>query len=133
MKLTVDQRRKIGDDETLKAFEEAAAAEQLRVVFTLKVDEEGANTPRVMQVGPNATLEDRTQYRQRLINSRKALLNDQIREILDQLAQNSLETKGGSSRILKHIVVDGSAKNILKSLELDGIARARISRQRPIG
>jgi hypothetical protein len=69
---------------------------------------------------------DRAAYRQALINSRQRQISHQLGDIMQDLRARSLTLFGGT--ISPTVVVEGAAREILRSLDLPGVRHASLDR-----
>lgn len=130
MKLQSTQIGKLGDLVTRRTFEDAEDDTLLRVIITLNVqdDEPAPETPR-----PCASHETRVEARQRRINARARSRQAAIGPVIDALIEQRLDVKGPKTeRLIRSIVVDGAASDILKGIELPGVARVQVDRPLPL-
>ncbi|MEA5579638.1 NACHT domain-containing protein [Anabaena sp. UHCC 0451] len=101
-----------------EALMNARGDEKMRVIMTLGDDNQLRNNQNVLNLQP-ADFPSPTVYRQALIEQRKIQLSELIGDTVQELQKLSLKTQGGTmSRVL---VVEGSATDILRSLELSGV------------
>ncbi|MEB3151686.1 MAG: hypothetical protein VKL60_22045, partial [Sphaerospermopsis sp.] len=101
-----------------EALMNARGDEKMRVVMTLGDDNQLRNNQGVLNLKP-ADFPSSTAYRNALIEQRKIQISQVIGDTVQELQKISLTTQGGTmSRVL---VVEGSATDILRSLELSGV------------
>ncbi|MFM7364122.1 MAG: NACHT domain-containing protein [Cuspidothrix sp.] len=117
MKLKEDQISKI-DPLLEEALINAKGDEKMRVIMTLGNENQLRNNQSISNL-KNTDFSSPVAYRQALIEQRKNQLSQIIGDTVKELQKLSLTTQGGTiSRVL---VVEGSATDILKSLELSGV------------
>jgi hypothetical protein len=122
MKLSSEQVRKI-DPELYKALKQAKGHEPLRTIMVLATGlSKSAN-----QIPQSADFSDRTAYRKALIDTQKQLINEQLSVVKQALNDYSLSVKGGD--ISQAVVVEGSAGNILSSLDLPAVKYASLDKE----
>lgn len=117
MNLKEDQISKI--DPLLEEFlMNARGDEKIRVIMTLGDENQLRNNQALPMLEP-ANFPSPTAYRQALIERRKNQLSEVIGNTIQELQNLSLKPLGGTmSRV---VVVEGSATDILNSLELSGV------------
>ena len=117
MNLKEDQITKI--DPLLEEFlMNASGDEKIRVIMTLG-DENQLRNSQTLPILEPANFPSPTAYRQALIERRKNQLSQVIGDTIQELQNLSLKPVGGTmSRV---VVVEGSATDILRSLELSGV------------
>jgi hypothetical protein len=117
MNLKEDQISKI-DPLLEEALINARGDEKLRVIMTLGDENQLRSHQNVANLKP-ADFPSHTAYRQALIERRKNQISEVIGDTIQELQNLSLKPIGGTmSRVL---VVEGSATDILSSLELSGV------------
>lgn len=130
MKLQPTHIGKLGDRLTRRTFEDSEDDTVLRVIITLDVrdDEPAPETPH-----PRPSHETRVEARQRLIDARARSRQAAIGPVIDALIEKRLDVKGPKApRLIRSVVVDGAARDILKGIELPGVARVQIDRSLPL-
>lgn len=124
MKLKPAHLEKLRDPATRRMFEASDDGTQLRVIVTLKVEDD-TETPPV----PPSIFETRRETRQRLIETRARTRGAATSAIIEALHRRHLEVKGQREpRLTRSLVVDGMARDILNGIELPGVARVQIDR-----
>ncbi|MBD2296436.1 NACHT domain-containing protein [Anabaena sphaerica FACHB-251] len=101
-----------------EALMQARGEEKMRVIMTLGDENQLRNNQNILNLKPD-DFSSPTAYRQALIEQRKIQLSELIGDTVQELQQLSLTTQGGTmSRV---IVVEGSATDIFRALELSGV------------
>lgn len=119
MKLSTHQISKI-DNALKEALEQAEGHEFLRTVMVL-------GSPRKEQSGSKLKPSDfpsRTAYREALISDTQQHQSTYLGNVKKGLADLALDVKGGA--ISQSVVVEGTAGNILSSLELPEVRHASL-------
>ncbi|TAF16563.1 MAG: NACHT domain-containing protein, partial [Nostocales cyanobacterium] len=101
-----------------EALMNARGDEKMRVIMTLGDEHKLRNNQNVVNIKP-ADFPSPLAYRQALIEQRKNQISQVLGDTIQELQKLSLTMQGGTmSRVL---VVEGSATDILRSLELSGV------------
>lgn len=130
MKLHSTHIGKLGDLATRRTFEDSEDDRVLRVIITLDVKDDD---PAPEAPDPLQCHETRVEARQRLIRARARSREAAIGPVIDALIEQHLDVKGPKApRLIRSIVVDGLARDILKGIELPGVARVQIDRALPL-
>ena len=130
MKLRSTHIGKFGDLATRRTFENSEDDTVLRVIMTLEVKDDD---PALEAPNPRQSHETRVEARQRLIDARARSRQAAIGPVIDALIEQHLDVKGSiAPRLIRSIVVDGAARDILKGIELPGVARVQIDQPLPL-
>lgn len=108
------------------ALRQAEGDEVLRAVMLLGPESGDDEKGRVGQKLDPSQFPSRADYRRALIEQRQSRLADDIGQTLQALQGLSLAPRGGE--ISRVVVVEGSARQILVSLDLPGIQHASLDR-----
>lgn len=130
MKLLPTHIGKLCDSATRQTFENSEDETVLRVIITLDVndDHKALETLR-----PRQSHETRVETRRRLIDARTKSRKAAIRPVIDALIEQHLDVKGQAEpHLTRSIVVDGAARDILRGMELPGVARVQVDRPLPL-
>ena len=107
------------------AIEDAKGHETLRAVMVLASSAPGSS-PEDDDPPTPAAFGSREAYRWALIDHRRREIQGHVGPTLERLQSLSLKPMGGS---LGHtVVVEGSARHLLQSLDLPGVVRASLDR-----
>ncbi|GBF82827.1 NACHT domain-containing protein [Aphanothece sacrum] len=121
MHLTPEQEAKI-DPLLLTILPDAEGDEILQVVMVLGEDEANTSTTKTLQP---SQFSSRIEYRQALIEQRKQQLETgTVGQTVEALNNLSLTINGGKTS--RFLVVEGTAKEIIKSLSLPGVKSATL-------
>lgn len=118
MKVSAPQTTKI-DSALHNALEKAEGHEPLRTVMILESSRKSKRP-----VPDSTDFPDRTTYRKALIENQQAELVDELTNVKQELNDRSLRVKGG--HISRAVVVEGTARDILSSLELPEVKHASL-------
>jgi hypothetical protein len=123
MKLDEKQIEKT-DSLLCKALKDAEGDELLRVVMVLESERSGSEEGSKMEKLDASGYPSQTVYREALIEKRQKEIAQKTGETRKELEKLSLVVRGG--KISRTCVVEGSARQILASLELPGIRHASL-------
>lgn len=125
--MKLDKRHTEKIDPLLRdALRRAEEKEILRTVMVLGPESKDAEKGLREQELDPSQFPSRVEYRQALIKHRQAKLADDIGDTLQALRDLSLTPRGGT--ISRAVVVEGSARQILASLDLPGVRHASLDR-----
>jgi len=122
MELSANTAAKI-DPLLRERLRNAREDETIRVVMVLGEDEHSSRIDREMHP---SQFPSRTAWREALIKQRQSQLASEIGDTLEGLRERSLQPRGGT--ISHTVVVEGSVRDIVSSLELPGVRHASLDR-----
>jgi hypothetical protein len=123
MKVDEEIAQKV-DPELERVLREATGHEILRTVMVLN---DGGNRLTEFPPVDPAHFASRTDYQRALRSHQQKLAGNAVKPVQRQLEQLDLKTKGGD--FSRSVVVEGSAQQILASLELPGVRHASLDQQ----
>ena len=113
-------------DNELRTFLRTAESDDpVRVVLILGEGDDTSGKNSAVEVRPS-DFNSKADYRNALIDRRKASLRDSVGDTVNSLRQLSLKLTGGE--IVRAIVAEGSAGQIAGALKLPGVSSAMLDR-----
>ena len=124
MKLEEKQIEK-ADPLLQEALKKAKGDEIIRTIMLLGGEAEAGDRSAGQEPDPEQ-FADRASYRRALIENRERQISHQLGDVMRELRGRALKLTGGT--ISPTVVVEGAAREILRSLDLPGVRHASLDR-----